>query len=42
MTDDLLPRLQALLARWDNQAATAARKLQNSLSLHMGHLPIIS
>jgi len=27
---DLLPRLQALLTRWDEQAATAARKLERS------------
>ena len=29
-TTDLLPRLQALLTRWDEQAATAARKLERS------------
>jgi hypothetical protein len=28
--NNLLPRLQALLARWDEQAATAARKLVRS------------
>lgn len=27
---DLLPRLQALLIRWDEQATTAARKLKRS------------
>jgi hypothetical protein len=27
---DLLPRLQALLTRWDGQAATAAHKLERS------------
>lgn len=30
MNNDLLPRLQALLIRWDEQAATAARKLERS------------
>jgi hypothetical protein len=27
---DLLPRLQTLLARWDEQAATAAKRLERS------------
>ena len=36
MNNDLLPRLQTLLARWDEQAATAARRLERSKEVTAG------